>query len=427
MPRLTQLFDKVRYFQRKLYVKAKQEKNFRFYSLYDKMYRKDILQYAWQQCRSNKGAPGVDGISFKTIEHNIGVERFLSDIATELKNRTYRPQPVKRVYIPKPDGSQRPLGIPVIKDRVVQMACLIILQPIFEADFYDCSYGFRPKRNAHQAIAAITEHIRQGFTAVYDADLSKCFDSIPHPLIMGELGRRIADKKILCLIQRWLTAPIVEPGGPKQGTKNYLGTPQGGVISPLLANIALNRLDESWYRAGGPYEKYNARLVKYADDFVIMARFIGEPIKNEVENIVSSLGLKLNEKKTRIIDLKAGNNALNFLGYDIRLRNDNRQILLRPTPKACARLRNRIREIISRERLYHGLDGIIAEINPVLRGWKNYFGMCNVNRIFWKLDFLITARFFRVCRKSSQRLSKTFKPGVFDTLKKFGLYSLAVD
>jgi len=367
LPRLIQSFDKVRLFQRKLYVKAKQEKDFRFYSLYDKAYRKDILQRAWQQCRSNKGAPGVDGISFESIEQTIGVENFLSEIATELKTGAYRPKPVKRIYIPKPDGSQRLLGIPVIKDRVVQMACLIILQPIFEAYFYDCSYGFRPKRNAHQAIAAITGHIKQRFTAVYDADLSKCFDNIPHSLIMDELARHIADKKILRLIQRWLTAPVVEPGGPRQGKKNYRGTPQGGVISPLLANIALNKLDAAWYRAEGPYEKYNARLVKYADDFVIMARYIGKPIKNEVENIISSLGLNLNKKKTRIIDLKAGD-ALNFLGYDIRLRQGSSHILLRPASKACARLRECVREVISRGRLYRGIDSIITEINPLIRG-----------------------------------------------------------
>lgn len=426
MLRLIQLFDKVRVFQRKLYVKAKQEKDFRFYSLYDKMYRKDVLLCAWRQCRLNKGAPGVDGISFRAIEETIGVETFLVDIAAELKSGAYRPQPVKRVYIPKPDGSQRPLGIPVIKDRVVQMACLIVIQPIFEADFLDCSYGFRPKRNAHQAIASITEHIKEGFTAVYDADLSRCFDNIPHSLIMDELAKRITDKKIMRLIRGWLTAPIVEPGGPRQGRKNTCGTPQGGVISPLLANIALNKLDTAWYRSNGPFEQYNARLVKYADDFVIMARYIGEPIKKEVNNIISPLGLSLNEKKTSIINLKDGD-VLNFLGYDIRLRQGTSHVLLRPTSKACARLRGRVREIISRGRLYHCIDGIIAEINPVLRGWKQYFRLSNVNHIFWKLDYLITARFYRVCRKTSQRKSKIFKPGVFVTLKKLGLYSLAVD
>ncbi|MEI9478553.1 MAG: group II intron reverse transcriptase/maturase [Deltaproteobacteria bacterium] len=425
MPRLIQGFEKVRDFQRKLYVKAKQEKNFKFYSLYDKVYRKDVLQYAWRQCRANQGAPGVDGQTFKAIEDTIGVETFLAEIAAELSNGTYRPQPVRRVYIPKLDGRQRPLGIPVIKDRVIQMACLIIIQPIFEADFLDCSYGFRPKRSAHQAINAINNHVKQGFTAVYDADLSQCFDNLSHQLIMDALSERLADGNILRLIKRWLTAPVVEPGGPRQGKKNRVGTPQGGVISPLLANIALNKLDTAWYRPDGPRLKYNARLVRYADDFVVLARYIGQSLKEEIENLISSLRLQLNDKKTRILNLSAGD-TLNFLGYNIRL-GLGKHIYLKPGDKAINHLRQRIREIISRERLYHGIDGIIAEINPVLRGWKQYFQLSNVNRIYWKLDFYITARFYRVGRKTSQRLSKIFKPGVFVTLKRKGLYSLALD
>lgn len=425
MPRLKQSFDDVRVFQRKLYVKAKQEKQFKFYSLYDKIYRKDVLQYAWQQCRANKGAPGIDGQTFKAIEDNTGIETFLEQIAAELINGTYQPQPVKRVYIPKPDGRQRPLGIPVIKDRIVQMACLTIIQPIFEADFLGCSYGFRPKRSAHQAINAIVNHVKQGFTAVYDADLTQCFDNIPHQLIMDTLSERIADGKILRLIKRWLTVPVVEPGGPRQGKKNKIGTPQGGVISPLLANIVLNKLDAAWYCPDGPRVKYNARLVRYADDFVVLARYIGQPIKEEIENIISSLGLQLNDKKTRILNLSAGD-ILNFLGYSIRLGPESR-IYLKPGDKAINRLRQRIREIISRERLYYGIDGIIAEINPVLRGWKQYFQLSNVSRIYRKLDFYVSARFYHVGRKTSQRLSKIFKPGVFVTLKRKGLYSLALD
>jgi RNA-directed DNA polymerase len=427
LPRLTQGFEKVRDFQRKLYVKAKQEKEFRFYSLYDKLYREDVLRYAWQQCRANNGAPGVDGRSFKAIEDEIGVEAFLKEIADELNNGTYRPQPVKRVYIPKPDGRQRPLGIPVIKDRIIQMACLTVIQPIFEADFQDCSYGFRPRRSAHQAINAIVGHIKQGYTAIYDADLTQCFDNIPHQLIMDALAERIADGKILRLINGWLVAPVVEPEGPRQGRKNRQGTPQGGVISPLLANIVLNKLDTAWHRPGGAREKYNARLVRYADDFVILARYIGQPIKDEIESIISSLGLQLNDKKTSILNLSSGD-TLNFLGYSIRLVNGNsKRLYIKPGDKAYNRLQQRIREIISRERLFHGIDGIIAEINPVLRGWKQYFILSNVARTFWKLDFYITARFYRAGRKTSQRLSKIFKPGVFVTLRKKGLYSLALD
>jgi RNA-directed DNA polymerase len=230
---LTQSFEKVRLFQHNLYVKAKQEKKFKFYSLYDKLYRDDVLQYAWHQCRANKGAPGVDGVSFQAIERTIGVDNFLSQVAEELKTETYQAQPVQRVYIPKADGSKRPLGIPVIKDRIVQAACLTVIQPIFEADFLGCSFGFRPKRNAHQAITAITGHIKQGFTAVYDADLTKCYDNMPHKAVLDAVAERITDGKILRLIRSWLTAPVVEPGGPRQGTKNRCGTPQGGLCEAL--------------------------------------------------------------------------------------------------------------------------------------------------------------------------------------------------
>jgi len=416
--------EKVRNFQRKLYVKAKQEATFKFYSLYDKLYRDDVLHYAWQQCRANKGAPGVDGQSFKDIETKIGIGLFLKEISDELRNETYKPMPVRRVYIPKPDGSQRPLGIPSIKDRVVQMACLIVMQPVFEADFLDCSYGFRPKRSAHQAIGAIKDNIQQGFTAVYDADLTKCFDRISHQLIMNTCAERISDSKVLRLIKKWLEAPVVEPGGPKQGRKNFQGTPQGGIISPLLANIVLNKLDKYWHRKGGPRESYNARLIRYADDFVVMARYIGEPIRNEIAQIIESMGLSLNEKKTQALDLAKGD-ILNFLGYSIRIGcGPGRRITLKPTDKAIARLREKMREVISRERLYRGIKGIIEEINPILRGWKNYFKLTNIIRTFWDLNFYVTGRFYRVGRKTSQRYSKTFKPGVYITLRKMGLYCL---
>ena len=418
------LEEKARDFQRKLYIKAKQEKIFRFYSLYDKLYRNDIIEYAWKQCRANKGSAGVDGLTFKKIETEIGIENFLAGIQKELRNNTYKAQPVRRVYLDKPDGSKRPLGIPTIKDRVVQMACLIIIIPIFEADFLDCSYGFRPKRSAHQAIEAIVENINQGFTAVYDADLTKCFDSIPHQIIIDNLKERIADRKIINLIKCWLTAPVVEPGGPRQGKKNRQGTPQGGVISPLLANIVLNKLDQHWYSPGGPREKYNARLVKYADDFVVLARFIGQPIIDEVEQAITAIGLSLNEKKTCQLNLAKGD-ALTFLGYSISLQYG--KVKLKPSDKAIKRLRGRIKDIVSRERLYHGITGIIQELNPVLRGWRQYFKLSNIIRWFWNVDFYITGRFYRIGNKLSQRHSKTFKPGVYKTLRKMGLYSLAVD
>ena len=417
--------DKVRAFQRKLYIKAKQEKEFRFYSLYDKVHRPDTLQEAWNRCRKNGGAPGVDQVSFKDIEEGEGVAAFLANLEQELRAKSYRPQPIKRIYIPKPNGGQRPLGIPTIRDRVVQMACLIVIEPIFEADFVDCSYGFRPKRSAHQAIRQICNHIEQGFTAVYDADLSKCFDTIPHGPLLEALARRIADRQILKLIKSWLEAPVVEPGGPRQGKRNRVGTPQGGPLSPLLANIYLNHLDHYWYSADGPYSKYNARLVRYADDFVILARYIGRPVQEAVEKTIEGLGLTVNREKTRILNLEAGD-KLDFLGYTMYLgKGRRRPIQLKPSQKACQRLKDKVREIVDRKYMWLGLDDIIATLNPVLRGWHRYFALSNLTRTFWKLDYFITARFYRAARKASQRPSKIFKPGVYQVLQKKGLYSLA--
>ncbi len=383
--------------------------------------------YAWKQCYANKGSAGVDGLTFKEIQTKIGVENYISEIKKELRSNSYKPQPVRRVYLDKPDGSKRPLGIPTIKDRIIQMACLIIIMPIFEADFHTCSYGFRPKRSAHQAIKSIVQNIKEGYTAVYDADLTKCFDNIPHQIIMDSIKERIADSKIIELIKGWLTAPVVEPRGPRQGRKNQQGTPQGGVISPLLANIVLNKLDQYWYSPGGPREKYNARLIRYADDFVVMARYIGNPIKQDVEQAITPIGLSLNQKKTGQLNLANGD-ILTFLGYNIYLQKGVRlNVRLNPSDKAIKKLRDQIREIISRKRLYHGIIGIIQELNPVLRGWRQYFKLCITKRLFSDIDFYVTGRFYRVGRKTSQRFSKIFKPGVYSTLRKLGLYSLTAD
>jgi RNA-directed DNA polymerase len=425
-PKLSRPIEKVRSLQRKLYLKAKREKEFRFYSLYDKLYRPDVLQVAWQHCRRNGGAPGVDGLDVERVRQEIGEEEFLRQIAKELQERRYRPAPVKRVYLPKPGGEKRPLGIPTVKDRVVQTACLLVLLPIFEADFHDCSYAYRPKRSAHDAVRAVVTHLKAGFTAVYDVDLSKCFDELPHETIMEAVAARVADGRILRLIKAWLTAPVVEPGGPRQGKRSRKGTPQGGVISPLLANVVLNHLDQGWNAPGGPRERYNARLVRYADDIVVLARYIGRPLIEAMTRLTAEVGLRVNPEKTHILDLRAGD-RLEFLGYEIYFGRDrHRPLVLKPGRKAIVRLKHRVREIVARKQLHRRWDGMIAELNPVLRGWREYFSLSNVSRVFWKLDFFITARFYRVGRKASQRRAKTFTPGVFVTLQKMGLYSLVL-
>jgi len=259
--------EKIRELQRKLYQKAKQEKEYRFYLLYDKVYRMDILSHAYRLVKTNKGAGGVDGVTFEGIEEKEGgQQKYLAGIADELKNKTYEAMPVRRVYIPKADGSKRPLGIPTVKDRIVQMAVKIVIEPIFEADFQENSYGFRPKRDAHQAIDDITRHLRYGKTQVIDADISKYFDSIPHDQLLKLIAKRIVDKNILKLMKMWLKAPVVEEeDGKKKYKGNDKGTPQGGVISPLLANIYLNVLDTIW-KVKKVQEKLEARLIRYADD-----------------------------------------------------------------------------------------------------------------------------------------------------------------
>jgi group II intron reverse transcriptase/maturase len=369
--------EKMRDLQRKLYRKAKQEKGYRFYLLYDKVYRMDILNHAYRLVKANKGASGIDGETFERIEEREGgAEKYLEGIAGELKRREYKPQAVRRVYIPKTSGGRRPLGIPVIKDRVVQMAVKIVIEPIFEADFQDHSYGFRPKRSAHQAVDDVRKHLLGGKIKVIDADISKYFDTIPHGKLIQLVAKRIVDRHILRLIKMWLKAPIVEGGedGKKEYKRNDQGTPQGGVISPLLANIYLNVLDTLW-TVKKVQEKLGARLVRYADDAVILCSGNTDRILKGFKTVLDDLGLTLNETKTRVLD--ARQESFSFLGFTIGLKRGLRTGRIyahaEPSKKALKRIRSEIKLLTTERYSAIPTQAVIRNVNEVARGWVGYF------------------------------------------------------
>ena len=372
--------DTIRTLQRKLYAKAKQEPAYRFYALYDKISRDDVLNHAWRLVRANRGSPGVDGIGFAVIESGIGVETFLRELARDLKDKTYRAQPVRRVMIPKADGSQRPLGIPTLRDRVAQMAVKLIIEPIFEADFCAHSYGFRPRKSAHDAVDDIANTLWAGYTQVIDADLSKYFDSIPHAKLLAVVAERIVDGGILHLIKQWLKAPVIgeDDRGVKKtvggGKANRKGTPQGGVISPLLANCYLHILDRLWQRRHLK-GKLQAHLVRYADDFVVMCRQdVEEPLK-VVRHVLERLGLSLNEAKTQVVD--ATQASFNFLGFTIQMSRGastgKPYPNVRPADKSLKKIKARLKELTGRELTAIPLGDMVDNVNQSLRGWANYF------------------------------------------------------
>ncbi len=369
--------DKIRRLQRKLYVKAKQEPSFRFYQLYDKVYRPDILAHAYALCRSNGGAPGVDGRTFEEIE-SAGREEWLARLGKELHDKTYEPDPVRRVLIPKDGGGERALGIPTIRDRVAQTAAKLILEPIFEADFEDSAYGYRPQRSATDAVKAAHHAICRGYTDVVDADLSKYFDKIPHGDLLKSVERRVSDVHMLRLIRSWLKVPVEETDqqGRRRltgGKRTHRGTPQGGVISPLLANIYMHRYLRAW-RAQGRGESFRARIVNYADDFVILSRGRAAEALAWTRWAMGRIGLTLNESKTRLCNARTEH--FDFLGYTFgpaRFRKDGHWYLAAfPSKKAIARLRETVREIL-RQGIVSPWEEVRDELNRTLRGWSQYF------------------------------------------------------
>ena len=418
--------ERVQDLQRKLYRKAKQDKEFRFYVLYDKIRLPHFLREAYKRSKANKGKPGVDGISFQDIE-KYGVEEFISEIISELENRTYKPQAVLRVEIPKANGKTRPLGIPTIKDRVIQMATKLVIEPIFEADFEESSYGFRPKRSASDAVRAIKQNLKAGKTEVYDADLSAYFDTIPHKELMHLLSLRISDKNVLHLIKMWLKAPVMEKGKPRGGRKNKVGTPQGGVISPLLANIYLHLLDKAVNRDGGIFKQNGVQIVRYADDFVLMARHLPQECLDYMNRMFGRMKLKINEDKSKLINAKE--ESFDFLGFTYRYSRS----LFPNSPKywnveASTKSQKKVRSNISaylKTRGHLPPEELVVGLNSILRGWINYFSIRKVSypsKAKKNLNYYLNLKLQRYYKQKSQRKSKLYNRGAMSVLiKQYGL------
>ena len=418
--------DKVRQLQRKLWMCAKQSKTRRFHALYDRIYRSDVLREAWKRVRQNRGAAGIDQETIEAIEQ-MGVDGFLDAIQAVLKAGEYRPQPVRRQYIPKSNGKQRPLGIPTVRDRVVQMATKLVIEPIFEADFLECSHGFRPKRSATAALEQIREGGNRGLNFVVDADIEAYFDNIDQEKLMDMVKERISDRRVQKLLRQWLKAGVMEDGGVRE---TLAGTPQGGVISPLLSNIYLHYLDRVWQNRCS----HIGKLVRYADDLVSMCdtESKAKEAHRRLGLILQRLGLKLHPEKTRIVNLSRGKESFEFLGCTIRKRrsiqrNPRWHFVQRwPSPKAMKRICERVHELTNARRSgTRDVKQMIASLNPVLRGWGNYFRTGNADAKFNRVDDYVHRRLQRwLSRRGGQRSSFRLAKWPPQRFYDMGLYCL---
>ena len=417
--------EKIETLRRKLYAKAKAEPGFRFYLLYDKIHRADILAHAYELAKANKGAPGVDGVTFETIEA-AGVEGWLTALEEELRGKTYRPQPVRRVTIPKPGGGERPLGIPTIRDRVVQTAAKLVLEPVFEADFDPEAYGYRPGRSALDAVRRVHGHLKAGYTDVVDADLSKYFDTIPHDELLQCVARRISDKQVLALIKMWLKTPVEEgtgSGGRRLtgGKGSKRGTPQGGVISPLLANIYMNRFLKYW-RRNDLGQRLGAHVVVYADDLVILSRRQASEAYAVLKDVMTRIGLTVNETKTKLREAKT--ERFDFLGYTFGPYWDRwtgkRYLGAGPSAKSRQRLKAKVHALTVPGNVLPW-PKVCERLNTMLGGWQAYFGYGTLSRSYEDVNWYVANRvrhFLRRRHKVRSRGSRQFSTAnVFETRK----------